>query len=57
MLKKYLIIYETSYGDIFKKVYGFTSQKEALRDFKEKNTKYGYRVIAIREVTSNNMYL
>lgn len=56
-MKKYLIIYETSYGDLFKKVYDYPSQKEALRDFKEKNTKYGYRVIVIREVTSNDMYL
>lgn len=56
-MRNYLIIYETDYGDIFKKVYSFTSKKEALRNFKEKNTKYGYKVIAIREITSNNVYL
>ena len=57
MIKNYLIIYETDYGDIFKKVYSFTSKKKALRNFKEKNTKYGYKVIAIRTLISNNIYL
>ena len=58
MSKKYLIVYESSYGDIFKVVReGFANQKEALKYFKENNAKYGYRVIAIREVTSDNIYL
>ena len=57
MNKTYLIIYETNYGDLFKKVYYYPNKKEAIKDWKEKNTKYGYRMIAIRDVTSNNIYL
>jgi len=57
MTKTYLIIYETNYGDLFKKVYYYPNKKEAIKDWKEKNTKYGYRMIAIRDVTSNNIYL
>ncbi len=58
MKKKYLVIYENSYGHVFKTTIAyFSSKKEALRNFKEKNTKYGYKVIAIRELTLNNIYL
>lgn len=57
MTKKYLIIYENNDEDIFKKVYHFPSQNEAIEYFKEHNTKYGYKVIAIRELTSGNIYL
>lgn len=54
-MKKYLIIYENKYGDVFKKVYDFTNRKEALSYFKKNNP--NYKVIAIRKVTSNNIYL
>ncbi len=57
MKKQYLVVYENNDGDIFKKVYHHQSKKEALTYFKELNKKYGYKVIAIRELTTNNIYL
>lgn len=57
MAKKYLIIYETKYGELFKTESHHSSKKEAIKHFKEHNTKYGYRIIAIREITSDNIYL
>jgi len=58
MKKKYLIIYVNDWDDVFKTTIDyFTSKKEALKYFKEHNIKYGYKVIAIREVTSSNIYL
>lgn len=54
---KYLIIYENNDGDIFKRVYdGFTSKKEAIEYFKENNSLW-YKVVAIRDVTSSDIYL
>lgn len=53
-----MIIYENNDGELFKTVKDrFTSKKEALNYFKENNTKYGYKVIAIRKITTNNIYL
>lgn len=58
MTKIYMIIYENNDGELFKTVKDrFTSKKEALNYFKENNTKYGYKVIAIRKITTNNIYL
>lgn len=56
MTKKYLIVYEYDEDNIFKKVYDkFTSKKEALNYFKDNNPRY--KVVAIRDVTSGNIYL
>ena len=55
--QNYLIIYENNCGDIFKKIYYFSSKKDAIAYFKEKNTQYGYKLLAVRTLKSNNIYL
>lgn len=58
MTKQYLIIYENSFGEIFRTFLDdFESKKDALSYFKKYSSKYGYKVIAIREITSDNIYL
>lgn len=57
MNKTFLIIYENNKKRIFKTYGYFKTQKEAIKHFNDNNAKYGYKIIAIRAITSSNIYL
>lgn len=57
MYKTFLIIYEDNKNHIFKTYGYYKTQKEAIKDFNDNNAKYGYKIIAIRVLTTSNIYL
>jgi hypothetical protein len=57
MNKKFLVIYETKWSELFKTYVYAETQEEAVKDFKDKHSKYGFKVIAARELTLDNIYL
>jgi hypothetical protein len=57
MNKKFLVIYETEWSELFKTYVYAETQEDAVKDFKDNHAKYGFKVIAARELTLDNIYL